>query len=130
MKINCRRSSGMALSWMSSSSSLWGARASSSLTFSSRRRARRIRSIALLRAVVVIQAPGFLGSPRFGQTRARRGSVLDGLLGEVEVAVEHADEHRDRPSRLLPEQAVDGLGRNAYLRASDSLVWSAEPAAS
>ncbi len=42
--------------------------------------------------------------------------VLDRLLGEVEVA-EDADERRDRPSLLLPEQAVDelvgGLGGDA-----------------
>jgi hypothetical protein len=34
--------------------------------------------------------------------------VLDRFLGEVEVA-EDADERRDRPPLLLPEQAVDGL---------------------
>jgi hypothetical protein len=32
--------------------------------------------------------------------------LLDRLLGEVEVA-ENADQRRDRPSRLTPEQAVD-----------------------
>ena len=55
--------------------------------------------------------------------------VLDGLLGEVEVA-EDADERRDRPSRLLAEQAVDGLGRRGYRRASAALAWAPEPAAS
>jgi hypothetical protein len=32
--------------------------------------------------------------------------VLDRLLGQVEVA-QHPDERRDRPPRLLTEQAVD-----------------------
>ena len=36
--------------------------------------------------------------------------VLDGLLGEVEVA-EDADQRRDRPALLLAEQAVDDLVR-------------------
>jgi hypothetical protein len=36
--------------------------------------------------------------------------VLDGLLGQVEVA-EDADEGCDRPSLLLAEQAVDDLAR-------------------
>jgi hypothetical protein len=34
--------------------------------------------------------------------------VLDRLLGEIEVA-EDANERRDRPALLLPEQAVDEL---------------------
>ena len=55
--------------------------------------------------------------------------ILDGFLGEVEVA-EDADERRDRPSRLLAEQAVDDLGRRAYRRASAALEWAPEPAAS
>jgi hypothetical protein len=55
--------------------------------------------------------------------------VLDRLLGEVEVA-EHADERRDRPSRLLAEQAVDGLCPGAYRLASASFEWAVEPAAS
>ena len=65
--------------------------------------------MARLRAVVVIHAPGLSGSPRVrpglegGDER-----VLDGFLGEVEVA-EDADQRRDRPSLLLAEQAVDDL---------------------
>ena len=55
--------------------------------------------------------------------------VLYRLLGEVEVA-EHADERRDRPSRLLPEQAVDGLVRSGYRPASAVCVCTAEPIAS
>jgi hypothetical protein len=42
--------------------------AASSACFSPSRFSRRRRSIALLRAVVVIQAPGLRGSPRLGQT--------------------------------------------------------------
>ena len=34
--------------------------------------------------------------------------VLDGLLGQVEVA-RHPDERRDRPALLLAEQAIDDL---------------------
>jgi hypothetical protein len=45
-----------------------GSSASSSCRFSLPRRSRRSRSIALLRAVVVIQAPGLSGMPRSGQT--------------------------------------------------------------
>ena len=59
----------------------------------------------------MIQAPGLAGTPRAGQ-RLQRGDerVLDGLLGEVEVA-EHADQRRDRPALLLAEEAVDdGVG--------------------
>jgi hypothetical protein len=36
--------------------------------------------------------------------------LLDGLLGEIEVA-EDANERRDRPPGFLPEQAVDELVR-------------------
>ena len=40
--------------------------------------------------------------------------LLHGLLGGVEVT-EDADQARDRPSRLVPEQAVDELiGRGPY----------------
>jgi hypothetical protein len=55
--------------------------------------------------------------------------VLDRLLGEVEIA-EHSDERRDRPSRLLAEQAVDGLCRRAYRVAPAAFVWTSEPTAS
>ena len=89
-----------------------------------------MRSIALFRAVVVIHAAGLRGSAALGPDLERdEEGVLHRLLGEVEVA-EHADERRDRPSRLLAEQAVDGLVRRAYRRASASWVWAAEPAAS
>ena len=46
-----------------------------------------------------------VGGPALQRDRER---LLHGLLGEVEVA-EDADERRDRPSRLAPEQAVDDL---------------------
>jgi hypothetical protein len=39
--------------------------------------------------------------------------LLDSLLREVEVA-EDADQTRDRPSRLVPEQAVDDLIGGLY----------------
>ena len=65
--------------------------------------------MARLRAVVVIQAPGLSGTPRDRPHLERRDErLLDGLLGEVEVA-EDADERRDRPARFLAEQAVDDL---------------------
>ena len=51
--------------------------------------------------------------------------VLDGLLGEVEVA-QDADERRDRPSLLLAEQAVDDLVGG---RVGVSQSAAAEPAA-
>ena len=69
--------------------------------------ARRSRSIARFRAVVVIQAPGLSGTPRDGP--ALEGDderLLDRLLGEVEVA-EDADQRCDRPALLLAEDAVD-----------------------
>jgi hypothetical protein len=55
--------------------------------------------------------------------------VLYRLLGEVEVA-EDADERRDRPSRLLSEQAVDGLCPDflRYAAAPASFEWASEPA--
>ena len=49
--------------------------------------ARRTRSIARLRAVVMIHAPGLSGSRRAGhRSSAVTIGVGDGLLGEVEVA--------------------------------------------
>ena len=69
--------------------------------------------MARLRAVVVIHAPGLSGMPSRGQrSSGDHERVLDGLLGEVEVA-QDPDQGRDRPARLLPEQAVDGLVRGA-----------------
>jgi hypothetical protein len=74
--------------------------------------------------------------PRVGRDAARRPDlerddegVLHGLLGEVEVA-EHADERRDRPPRFLAEQAIDGLVRRAYRRASASCECADEARAS
>ena len=54
------------------------------------------------RARVVRHAPRRPGLQRADER------VLDGLLGEVEVAG-HPDERRDRPALLLAEQAVDDL---------------------
>jgi len=39
--------------------------------------------------------------------------LLDGVSGKVEVA-QDADQTGDRPSRLMPEQAVDDLVRGLY----------------
>jgi hypothetical protein len=55
--------------------------------------------------------------------------VLHRLLREIEVA-EDPDQGRDRPPRLVPEQAVDDLRRRSYRAASASLRWTVEPAAS
>src|SRR6266545_1646062 len=70
VKISLRRSSAIKGASSSSSSSVaaGGSSASSSCSFSAPRRSRRSRSIALLRAVVVIQAPGLSGMPRSGHT--------------------------------------------------------------
>ena len=80
---------------------------------------RRSRSIARLRAVVVIHAPGLSGTPRTRPgLEGRDERVLDGLLGEVEVA-EDADQRRDRPSLFLAEQAVDERRARAARRHGD-----------
>ena len=68
---------------------------------------RRIRSIARLRAVVTIQAPGVAGSPVARPAlECRRERVLHGVLGELEVA-EDAREDRDGTRPLLSEDALD-----------------------
>ena len=61
-------------------------------------RARRTRSMARLRAVVVIHAPGLSGMPSAGQrSSATRYASGDRLLGEVEVA-QDPDEGREGPA--------------------------------
>ena len=119
MKNSRSRSSGIELRSSSSAPSALTARLSSLqlaqlLARSGARGA--ARSIARLRAVRTIQAPGLSGSavarPALERDHER---VLDRLLGEVEVA-EDADQGRDRPSRLAPEQAVDDLCGPAYAR--------------
>ena len=63
---------------------------------------RRIRSIARLRAVATIQAPGFAGVPSRGQRSAAHDEcVLHRVLGEVEIA-EDAAEDRDAARTLVP----------------------------
>ena len=59
----------------------------------------------------MIQAPGLSGTPRVRpRLEGRDERVLDGLLGEIEVA-EDADQGGHRPALLLAEQAVDdGVG--------------------
>ena len=87
--------------------------------FSANRRARRTRSIARLRAVVVIQAPAFAGTPVDRPPLERRDvGVRDRLLGEVEVA-EDADQGRDDPPVLLAEDAGDGVAGVAQASARD-----------
>jgi hypothetical protein len=68
--------------------------------------------------------------PRPALERGHEG-LLNHLLGEVEVA-EDADQGRDRPPRLLPEQAVGDLCGTPYRPASAlaSLVCNREPTAS
>ena len=79
--------------------------------------------MARLRAVVVIQAPGLSGMPRVRPRleRADEG-LLDGLLGEVEVA-EDADERRDRPPRLLAEQRGRRRRGRRPAGQGDSTAW-------
>jgi hypothetical protein len=75
--------------------------------------------------------PGIVGDPltRPPLDRRREG-VLDGLLGEIEVA-EGADQRCDRPPRLVPEQAVDIVcERTGRYEAALSFVCEVEPAAS
>ena len=76
---------------------------------SSRDDSRRSRSMARLRAVVMIQPPGFGGTPVSGQRLDRDDErLLDRLLGDVDVA-EEADQGRDRPAGLLPEDPLDAV---------------------
>ena len=71
------------------------------------RRARRRRSRARLRAVVVIQAPGLAG---IAVTRPRleggHEGVRDGLLGERRSPAEQPDQRRERPAGFLAEQVA------------------------
>ena len=77
---------------------------------SSRVDSRRMRSIARLRAVVMIQPAGLGGSPVSGQRcEGDHEGVLDRLLGEVDVA-EEADQGGHRSSRLGAEDPLD-VGR-------------------
>ena len=104
VKISARRSSGIMLNASSSSSSgTSSASRASSDCFDASRRSRRSRSIARLRAVVTIHAPGLAGTPSLRPAlRGDRERLLDSVLGEVEVA-ERADQDRDRAPELLPE---------------------------
>ena len=63
--------------------------------------------MARLRAVVVIQPPGFGGRPSTGHFRSAIGEgLLDRVLGEVDVA-EDADQGGHRPTGLLAEDPAD-----------------------
>ena len=93
-------------------------------------RSRRNRSIAALRETRVIQAAGFAGMPSSGQrSERRRERLLNGVLGGIEVA-ENADQGRDRPPRLTPEQAIDDLETRLRYETASALVCSSEPDAS
>ena len=105
VKISRRRSSftgptgsgGSSRSWMSAA---WAYR-------SWRDDSRRSLSMARLRAVVVIHAPGFGGNPDSGQRCVGDDErLLDRLFGDVDVA-EETDQRRDRTSGLVPEDAAE-----------------------
>ena len=73
---------------------------------------RRNRSIARLRAVVTIQAPGLGGQPESGHlSTAMRERLLNRILGDVDVA-EGADQRGDRTARLLAERSGDFGGHS------------------
>ena len=82
-------------------------------SFSTSRRARRMRSMARRRAVVVIQAPGRSGTPsRRPMLERRQERVLDRVLGGIEVATQGRDEACQHPPALRAEDALhDPLGR-------------------
>ena len=85
MKISRRRSSGMCCKSSPNASS---ARSSSAFPFlTAATRSRRRRSIARLRAVMMIHARGVLGhSLRWPSAKRLFEGVLDGLLGQVKAA--------------------------------------------
>ena len=88
---------------------------------------RRSRSMARLRAVVVIQPPGFGGTPvdrpPLGGDRER---LRDRVLGEVDVA-EDADQGGGAAAGLAPEHDVE-LGAHQFTssqpRWSSGSTWS------
>ena len=95
-----------------------GSRATTSPSNSRSRFLRRKRSIAWFRAVVVIQPPGFGGSPSAGQRRrATANASCNGVLGKVDIA-EDADQRGHGAPELLPEDAAD-LGRIDRRRRAD-----------
>ena len=74
--------------------------------FAAKMRSRRMRSIALLRAVATSQAPGIVRQP--GDRPALGGDgerLLRGLLGAVEVA-EEADQGSDDAPPFVPEDLL------------------------
>ena len=117
VKTSARRSSGIALTSSSSAGSSCRRPMSSALrwkTFS-----RRMRSIARLRAVVTIHAPGVAWHPLTRPALECRGErVLHGVLGELEVA-EDAREDRDGTAPLLAEDPLDLALHPRYRTAID-----------
>ena len=95
-----------------------GSGTSSSRVFAASVRSRRMRSIARLRAVVISQAAGLVGTsvarPALGGDRER---LLGGLLGEVEVA-EEADQRGEDPAPLLAEGLLEDRYRSTSGRTS------------
>src|SRR5438445_299405 len=88
-------------------SSLSGESSAASLSSSRPRDSRRKRSMARLRAVVVIQAPGLGGSPAPVHLRkATANASCNRILGDVDVA-EDADQGSDGSAGLLPEDPAD-----------------------
>ena len=74
---------------------------------------------------------GVVGQPVAGPAlNGLYEGFLNRVLGQVDIA-EDANEGGDRPPRLPPEQAVDGLLGRPYDRASTplSLLCSSDPAA-
>ena len=68
-------------------------------------RSRRIRSIARLRAVVTSQAAGLAGSPvPRPALRGDRERLLNGLLGEIEIA-----EETDQRGKHAPPLVAENL---------------------
>ena len=77
--------------------------------FSVSRRRRRSRSIARLRAVVVIHAPGLAGMPRCGQVSSALMNASWTASSARSKSPGHPDQRRDRPALFLAEQAIDGV---------------------
>ena len=103
VKTNSSRSSPITVS---SSSSMVASGTSSRCSLRASVRSRRIRSIARLRAVTISQPAGLAESharPALGRGCER---LLDGFLGEVEVA-EEADRGGQHPAPLLAKDLLE-----------------------
>ena len=101
------------------SASKAASRASSDLASRRAGGRRRSRSIARFRAVVVIHAPGLSGTPRAGHVSRAVMKASWTASSARSKSPSDADERRDRPSRLLAEQAIDDLVGGLGGRSSD-----------